>query len=215
MVGSSALIETAPKGGGGTRNALLDAAARCFARYGPRKTTMEEVARAARLSRATLYKHFPNKDALYRALLDRVTEEFVAEARACIAESEGGARKQLRQIVEITRKVYSRSPVLLGAAAEDAEMRIEAIASEAMLSQEAQIIALLEEVLSDGVRSGSIRPVDPAAVAYLMFHLGHVLVIREVSGRRKFPFKKILDAMDDLINLGLAQPNQDLGNDDH
>ena len=136
---------------------------------------------------------------------DRVTEEFVDEVRACLAESDGGARVQLRQIVEIARKVYSRSPVLLGAAAEDAEMRIEAIASEAMLSQEAQIIDLLTEVLRDGVRSGAIRPIDPSSVAYLMFHLGNVLVLREVSGRQKFPFKKILDAMDDLINHGLAQ----------
>ena len=32
-------------------------------------------------SRATLYKHFPNKEALYRALLDRVTEEFVVEVK--------------------------------------------------------------------------------------------------------------------------------------
>lgn len=84
-------------------------------------------------------------------------------------------------------------------------MRIEAIASEVVLSQEAQIIDLLTEVLRDGARSGAIRPIDPASVAYLMFYLGNVLVLREVSGRQKFPFKKILDAMDDLINHGLAQ----------
>jgi len=213
MAELSVLTEPAPKSGESTRNALLDAAARCFARYGPRKATMEEVTRAAGRSRDTLYKHFSNKEALYRALLDRVTEEFVAEVRACIAESDGGARVQLRQIVEIARKVYSRSPVLLGAAAEDAEMRIEAIASEAMLSQEAQIIDLLTEVLRDGVRSGAIRPIDPASVAYLMFHLGNVLVLREVSGRQEFPFKKILDAMDDLINHGLAQSKWDRRND--
>lgn len=190
-----------------TRNALLDAAASRFAHYGPRKTTMEEVARSAGFSRATVYKHFPSKDSLYRALLDRDTQEFIAELKACIARSgadDGGAREKLRQIVEITRRVYSRSPVLLGAAAEDDEMRIEAIAAEAMRSQEAQIIALLAGLLRRGVRSGEIRSIDPRSVAYLMFQLGNVLVMREASGRRDFPFKKILDAMDDLINHGLA-----------
>ena len=169
---------------------------------------MEEVARSAGFSRATVYKHFPNKDALYRALLDRDTQQFIDEVKACIAQpgvDDGGAREKLRQIVEITRRVYSRSPVLLGAAAEDDEMRIESIAAEAMRSQEAQIIALLAEVLREGVRSSSIRSIDPKSVAYLMFQLGNVLVIREASGRRDFPFKKILDAMDDLINHGLAQ----------
>lgn len=198
----------APRGGPGpreapTRSALLEAAARRYARHGPRKTTMEEVARAAGLSRATVYKHFPSKEALYRALLEQATQEFLAELRACIARP-GGAREKLREIVGIARQVYSRSPVLLGAAAGDDEMRLEAVATEAMRDHEKRVIALLGELLAQGVRAGAIRAVDPRAAAYLMYQLGNVLVIREVSGRRDFPFEKILGAMDDLINHGLA-----------
>ena len=37
-----------------------------------------------------------------------------------------------------------------------------------------------------------------------MFHLGNVLVVRELSGRRDLPLKKVLDAMDDLIDRGLS-----------
>ena len=194
-----------PASDGETRTALLDAAARRYARHGPRKTTMEEVGRAAGFSRATVYKHFPSKDALYRALLDQATQKFIAEVKTCIAQPDG-ARGKLRQIVEIARRVYSGSPVLLGAAASDDEMQIEAIAAEAMRSQEAQVVALLAEVLREGVRAGSIRAIDPESVAYLIFQLGNVLVIREVSGRPDFPFQKILAAMDDLIDRGLAQP---------
>jgi TetR/AcrR family transcriptional regulator len=165
---------------------------------------MEEIARSAGLSRATVYKHFSNKDALYRALLDRTTEDFVAEVKACIAERRG-PRETLRRIVEIAHRVYSRSPVLLAAVAEDDEMRIEEIAAAAMRRQEARVISLLAEVLEAGVQTGAIRPIDPKAVAYLMYQLGNVLVVRELSGRREFPLKQILDAMDDLINLGLAR----------
>lgn len=194
-------------GDGPTRRALLEAAARRYARHGPRKTTMEEVARAAGLSRATVYKHFPSKDALYRALLERATQEFLAELRSCIARP-GGAREKLREIVVIARRVYSRSPVLLGAAAGDDEMRIEAVATEAMRDHEERVIALLAEVLAQGVRTGAIRAVDPRAAAYLMYQLGNVLVIREVSGRRDFSFEEILGAMDDLIDHGLAPPGR-------
>jgi AcrR family transcriptional regulator len=191
-----------------TRDALLDAAALRFSRFGPRKTTMEEVARAAGFSRATVYKHFPNKDALYRAVLDRDVDDFVEEVKACVARpstGKSGAREKLRQIVEITRWVYARSPVLLAAAARDDEMRVERIAADAMRSQERHIIGLLAEVVREGVGSGSMRSVDPESVAYLMFQLGNVLVIREAAGRRDFRFEEILDAMDDLINHGLTQ----------
>jgi AcrR family transcriptional regulator len=48
-----------------SRERLLEAAYVCVARYGLAKTTMEDVAREARLSRATLYRYFPGgKDQL-------------------------------------------------------------------------------------------------------------------------------------------------------
>ncbi len=198
---------TAPQARGAaenvTREALLDAAARRYARFGPHKTTMQEVAREAGLSRATAYKHFASKDDLYRALLDRSVGAFVDEVRACIA-APGPARAKLRRIVEITIAAYSQSPVLLGAAASDDDMRIETIASEVMQRQESEIIRSLAKVLRDGIAAGEIREVEPKLAAYLMFHLGNVLVVRELSGRRDFPLKKILDAMDDLIDRGLS-----------
>ena len=43
-----------------SRERLLEAAYACVARYGLAKTTMDDVAREARLSRATVYRYFPN-----------------------------------------------------------------------------------------------------------------------------------------------------------
>lgn len=190
---------------GTTRAVVLDAAADRFSRFGPRKTTMQEIARTAGLSRATVYTHFRSKAALYAALLDRVTDDFVGRVEDCLDEP-GDARHKLRRIVEITREVYSGSPVLLHALTGDDETQIAAVAAEAMGRHEQRVIALLTRVLEEGVRTGAIRAVDPRATAYLMYHLGHLLVAREVSGRGDFPFRSILDAMDDLINHGLAKP---------
>jgi len=48
------------------QDALLDAAVGVFARYGFRKTSMDEVARAAGVSRQGLYLQFLDKEALFR-----------------------------------------------------------------------------------------------------------------------------------------------------
>jgi len=48
------------------QDALLDAAVSVFARYGFRKTSMDEVARAAGVSRQGLYLQFSDKEALFR-----------------------------------------------------------------------------------------------------------------------------------------------------
>ena len=50
-----------------SRERLLEAAYACVARFGLAKTTMEDVAREAGLSRATVYRYFPQgKDQLVR-----------------------------------------------------------------------------------------------------------------------------------------------------
>ncbi len=52
------------------RERLLEAAYACVARYGLAKTTMEDVARQAGLSRATVYRYFPRgKDQLVREVV--------------------------------------------------------------------------------------------------------------------------------------------------
>jgi AcrR family transcriptional regulator len=50
---------------------VLDAALACVARVGLTKTTLDDVAREAGCARATVYRCFPGKQAMFRALLDR------------------------------------------------------------------------------------------------------------------------------------------------
>jgi AcrR family transcriptional regulator len=57
---------------GETDQRIIDAALRCIARWGLAKTTVEDVAREAGCSRATLYRAFPGgKEAVLAAVVDR------------------------------------------------------------------------------------------------------------------------------------------------
>ncbi|HEY6931951.1 MAG TPA: helix-turn-helix domain-containing protein, partial [Marmoricola sp.] len=62
-----------PRGGGGpeTRERILAAAADVFAETGYRATTMLAVAEAAGISQTGLVHHFPDKQLLLAAVLDR------------------------------------------------------------------------------------------------------------------------------------------------
>jgi AcrR family transcriptional regulator len=62
------------------------AATRYCEDVGLRRATMEDVARAAGLGRATLYRHFPSKDALVRAVIVAETEAFFAALDNAIAD---------------------------------------------------------------------------------------------------------------------------------
>ena len=53
-----------------SRRAVLDAALYLFSHHGYRATTMREVADRASVSTGNVYHHFPDKDAIFRALID-------------------------------------------------------------------------------------------------------------------------------------------------
>jgi TetR/AcrR family transcriptional repressor of mexJK operon len=187
-----------------TRDSILEAARRRFLRFGARKTTIDEVAREAGCSRTTLYAHFRNKEDLYGSLLEQDAEAFIREASSVLG-SEGNARKEIRRIVEITRRTYARNRMLRLALTGDAEMTLEPVAHAFTRDQERRIIDVLRRVLEEGVAEGSIRPIDPERVAYLMFHLGSVLVEREISGTGDYPFDEIMSLMDEVFAHGITE----------
>ena len=61
---------------------ILDAAEKCVHRYGIRRTTMGEVARVGKFSRATLYRYFSDKDSLVETVLGRRRELFLNRTEA-------------------------------------------------------------------------------------------------------------------------------------
>jgi len=164
---------------------------------------MEEVAREAGCSRTTLYAHFRNMEDLYGSLLQQDAEDFIHEAEA-VLDGPGTARRKIRRIVEVTRETYSRNPVLRLAFSGDSEMSLEPVAHAFTRDQESRIVDLLRRVLEGGVAEGSLRPMDPERVAYLMFHLGNFLVERETAGLGDYDFDEIIGLMDEVFARGIA-----------
>ena len=57
-----------------SRNQILDAALKLFAHRGFGATSVRDIAEAAALSKGNVYHHFPDKESIFRALLDRYFE---------------------------------------------------------------------------------------------------------------------------------------------
>jgi AcrR family transcriptional regulator len=80
--------DEAPADSSAARERLVDAAERCIDRFGLAKTTLEDVAAEASVSRATIYRYFGNRDELMLEVLLRALErsfdsdldDFVAHA---------------------------------------------------------------------------------------------------------------------------------------
>ena len=67
---------------------IADAARTLFARYGYRRTSMDDIAREAGVAKATLYLHFSGKEDVFRTMMARTRR--IVEARFAEAEAKQG-----------------------------------------------------------------------------------------------------------------------------
>ena len=90
-----------------SKERLLEAAYRCVARYGLAKTTIDDVAREAKVSRPTVYRQFPGgKDALLREVVAWEATRFIDQITGAVA-----AMTDLEAMLEELVVVASRAIV--------------------------------------------------------------------------------------------------------
>ena len=91
-----------------TREQIVEAARRLFARDGFTKTTVEAIAREAGVSAQTVYASVGSKRAIVLALLDRMEAEGGNEELRRELGSTKDPRRQLRAIVSFNRRLFER-----------------------------------------------------------------------------------------------------------
>src|SRR5882757_5728054 len=67
-------------------DAVLDAAASCYLRFGVAKTTATDIAQVVGISRATLYRRFGSHEAIFLTVLARESTAMAADAELHLAE---------------------------------------------------------------------------------------------------------------------------------
>jgi TetR/AcrR family transcriptional regulator, transcriptional repressor of aconitase len=75
---------------------ILDAALYCFLQFGYSKTSMDDIAKQAKLSRPLLYLKFKNKEDLFEGIFDYTLEGSYEEAEKVLDQNISAKQKLLR-----------------------------------------------------------------------------------------------------------------------
>jgi AcrR family transcriptional regulator len=86
-----------------TREVIIEAAMACFARHGLTKTTVVDIARAADVSRSTVYEYFQDKSAIVEACAEHSSQRFYREMARAMGGGESLEDKLTRAAVFVTK----------------------------------------------------------------------------------------------------------------
>ena len=148
---------------------ILDAALPVFVRYGFRKTSMADIARAAGISRAALYLSFGSKEELFRAGSARAHARTMRNVEAALAGT-GDVFSRIEAAIAAFQRDLIAPLSASDSAAElfDTNMTL---AKDITLAARARLVAQLAQALADAQTTGAIsldavnaRPVDVAAM---------------------------------------------------
>jgi AcrR family transcriptional regulator len=125
--------------------AVLDAAVAVFARYGYRKTSMDDVARAAGVSRQGLYLSFANKEELFR----RAVEHSLSSQLACAITALSHAEDSLEsRLIAACKEWSGRFVGALGTDAADLMCASTSLAGATLAEYEWQFEAAIENAIA-------------------------------------------------------------------
>jgi TetR/AcrR family transcriptional regulator of autoinduction and epiphytic fitness len=103
---------TVPKGRGGSREAIVEAAVRLFLERGFGSVSMDDLAKAAGVARRTLYNQFASKEEIFREMLLRVSHE-LEDAFPPGVETQGDVEDVLHLIARMILELH-KHPEYLG-----------------------------------------------------------------------------------------------------
>ena len=148
---------------------ILAAALTVFAETGFSRSRLEDVARAAGVSKATLYLYFDGKQAIFEALVRSAVLVNVERLEALVAGWQGSSADLMRTLVQAIGRLVIESelsafPKLIVAEASNFPDLAQFYRAQVV----ERVLGVLASIVARGVGSGEFRPTEPTLAARLV-----------------------------------------------
>lgn len=194
-----------------TRSRILDAAERVFSERGVSRTSLEDVAQAAGVTRGAIYWHFKDKSEVFCAMIDRVTlpmeelrdrtaSQFADDPLAVIRTMALGILKrtatdeQCQRVFDVLVHKCEYLHEMAGVKRRFAQMR------EGCLQK-------IEQGFREAMKRGMIARVDARLAAVGLTALIDGIIMNWLVNRDYFPLERKAEALIDLYLNGLRGPS--------
>jgi AcrR family transcriptional regulator len=140
------------------RERLMAVAAESFARQGVRRTTVDELARAAGISKGAFYGFFDSKEALFLALVEEHEIRAQAEIEAAIREDPA---RGLEVVIEAAMHATERNPLMAVAMSDEGRGLLRAMSDEqreAFMARDARLVDRVLDLLEGAGVSLDVSP---------------------------------------------------------
>ena len=147
-----------------SRAAILAAAETCFTQDGY-AVSMDVIGKAAGVSRATLFSHFPTKEILYRSVVKAISEDQLSPLLEPLQDPGDFVANLLRFARGYAKAVLTKRSLGIHRLTVTESQRFPELSDSHLLAGIGRVLPMLEDYLVNGIERGLVRRADPKVLS--------------------------------------------------
>jgi AcrR family transcriptional regulator len=178
---------------------LLEQGYRQFSAHGLKKTTVEELAAAAGISKGAFYLFYGSKEALFMDVIEQVEKNIRQQILAVIDLPGPSPRARLLAILKKAYTVFGEMPILQFVTGSDYDLLFRRIPQEALQEHLRNDRAFIEEMVSRCQNAGISIRVSIEQIIGVLY-----LLVLSMLHQEDLDLKEFSGSMDVLLELAAA-----------
>jgi len=165
-------------------NLIIESAQKRFGVFGLMKTTMREIASDLNMSKGLLYYYFPDKEHLYKAVVEKEQHEFLEILNKKIKE-DSDPEANLREYVHL-RMSYFKSLLNLSRLSFDASKELKSIMGDVWINFRNKEVDIIKKVMLKGIEKEQFKVDKIEEISALFVDILKGLRNMEINKKRIF-----------------------------
>lgn len=186
------------------RENIVRVATEVFSRFGFKKTSMEDIARALRMGKSSIYYYFKGKEEIFQAVVDKEANLLRVKVKE-ILDSSLEAKEKLRSYVKLRMDVIKHLSNYMEILKNDDLMNLE-LTEKFRKKYDDEEITIVRQILEEGNKKGTfiIKDLNLSALAIVTAMKGlEIPLVTSTMGVENL--NMVIDDMLDILFYGIVK----------
>lgn len=184
------------------RRQIIEAATKSFSLFGYKGTTMEQIARLAHVGKGTIYRFFPNKEALLEEIMKSFIHNIIEIAESSIDPERSFAENLHRALYRVL-DFRSKNELMVILSHEVRDIGTEAVLLELKKTEQA-LHRFVKEQVKIAIDNGELQNNDPDLTAFILIKIYLALVVDWTKRGKSLKKEDILQLLEFYFMNGVA-----------
>jgi len=185
------------------RAQIVRVASTLFSKKGFKGTTTREIARAAGISEAVIFKHFSKKDELYKAIIDSRCLDTGGESVLIGKLKDKKGREVFTTVAVHMLEEHHKDPSFIRLLTYSA-LEQHALSELFIKTRALELLGFLEKQITGLIKEGALKKVDPALAARAFIGMVvHYSIAQELYGLKRYFRRPLEDVAASFVDIFL------------